>query len=400
MKCIYCGRELEDGELVCPGCNKPVQLVPDYSVYEDDYLKQVLAEENQPGKRKPKTKPVESSQSAVSQKPDMRQLKQQKKKQIKLMWTLGAVALVLVLALLVLAAAVRSNHANSVSYQLAQAQKMYAKRNLTEAVSYYERALELDSNNNEIRLALADLYVELEEYKKAEELYKSVIKNDKSNRKACKGLIGIYEKQDDLDAIRNLHDTVDTSLDSLFKDYLVTEPEFSLEAGIYKTGQTLILRAVKDYKIYYTLDGTDPVAHGILYNKPVELDENGKTYRIKAVCMNNKNIYSEVKEVSITIQIPAPDMPIVTPDGGDFGIKTTVSITVPDGCSAYYTWDGSTPNAYSQRYARPILIPEGNHILSVIIIDNATNLSSEVYRGHFVYYDSNLEDDGESIEEE
>ncbi len=46
MKCIYCGKELAEGELFCPACGKAVQIVPDYNVYDDDYLKEVLAQEN------------------------------------------------------------------------------------------------------------------------------------------------------------------------------------------------------------------------------------------------------------------------------------------------------------------------------------------------------------------
>ena len=29
MKCIYCGKELAEGELFCPACGKAVQIVPD-----------------------------------------------------------------------------------------------------------------------------------------------------------------------------------------------------------------------------------------------------------------------------------------------------------------------------------------------------------------------------------
>ena len=46
MKCIYCGKELAEGELFCSACGKAVQIVPDYNVYDDDYLKEVLAQEN------------------------------------------------------------------------------------------------------------------------------------------------------------------------------------------------------------------------------------------------------------------------------------------------------------------------------------------------------------------
>ena len=46
MKCIYCGEELKDGSMFCSRCGKEVQIVPDYNIYDDDYLKEVLVEEN------------------------------------------------------------------------------------------------------------------------------------------------------------------------------------------------------------------------------------------------------------------------------------------------------------------------------------------------------------------
>ena len=39
MKCIYCGEELGDNSVFCSKCGKAVQIVPDYNMYDDDYLK-------------------------------------------------------------------------------------------------------------------------------------------------------------------------------------------------------------------------------------------------------------------------------------------------------------------------------------------------------------------------
>ena len=44
MKCIYCGSELKEGSLFCSHCGKEVQIVPDYNIYDDDYLKALLTE--------------------------------------------------------------------------------------------------------------------------------------------------------------------------------------------------------------------------------------------------------------------------------------------------------------------------------------------------------------------
>ena len=47
MKCANCGSELWDGCLYCSNCGKEAQIVPDYNVFEDEYLKTILELENQ-----------------------------------------------------------------------------------------------------------------------------------------------------------------------------------------------------------------------------------------------------------------------------------------------------------------------------------------------------------------
>lgn len=401
MKCIYCGKELAEGELFCPACGKAVQIVPDYNVYDDDYLKEVLAQENQ---KKPATTDIKKKTASVTStaQPSGKGANQkQKKKQMMVIGGVIAVIGVLVLVLVLVGAGIQKKHANSFDYQVSLAEEAYKKGNTDDAITYYENALSLDKNNIEVRLILAGIYEEQKNYDAALVLYQEVIKIDSANRDACKGLIAIYEKQKNYDAIIELSDAVDTSLADLFTDYQVQTPKFSIEPGVYDGAQTLVLSSDAGDSVFYTTDGSDPMEKGLMYTNPIPLGENNHTYVIKAVCMNDKNLYSDVVTNQYQIKIPAPDIPIVTPDGGDFGVETTVSVTVPDGCSAYYTWDGSTPTSASSRYASPLTIPEGNNVLSVIIIDNTTHLSSEVYRGNFIYYAEDYENgDGEDTLDE
>ena len=39
MKCAKCGAEIKEGCIYCSVCGNAVQIVPDYSVLEDDYLR-------------------------------------------------------------------------------------------------------------------------------------------------------------------------------------------------------------------------------------------------------------------------------------------------------------------------------------------------------------------------
>ena len=37
MKCENCGAELREGSVYCMVCGKPVQIVPDYNAFDDEY---------------------------------------------------------------------------------------------------------------------------------------------------------------------------------------------------------------------------------------------------------------------------------------------------------------------------------------------------------------------------
>ena len=399
MKCIYCGEELQEGSLYCPKCGKAVQIVPDYNIYEEDYLKQVLTEENQKVSD-PNPKKNKNPKSSNTKKKSAAHNKNQKKKQQQILLIVAGIVCVLVFSLLILGAAVRSNHANSFSYQVKQAEKALQAGDEAKAISYYENALELDNSSIDVRLSLAELYVKQKEYDSALVLYQEVFRKDKTNRKACKGMIAIYEAKKDTDAILSLEASVDESLLDLFAAYQVEQPGFSLKSGIFDSAQVLQMLSTKRYEIYYTIDGTDPKTRGTLYTQPIQLNENNKTYVVKAVCKNEDGIYSDVMQATYQISIPAPNIPVVTPDGGTFDTETTITITVPSGCSAYYTWNGNTPSSSSTKYNGPISVPEGNNILSVILIDHSTGLHSDVYKGNFVYYSQNYDDITDSDIEE
>ena len=45
MKCAKCGAELKVGCIYCSVCGQEAQIVPDYSILEDDYLRALLEEE-------------------------------------------------------------------------------------------------------------------------------------------------------------------------------------------------------------------------------------------------------------------------------------------------------------------------------------------------------------------
>lgn len=73
---------------------------------------------------------------------------------------------------------------------------------------------------------------------------------------------------------------------------LVSEPQFSHEAGFYKEIIPLKMYCNEDEKIYYTMDGSVPTIESNLYSGIIFLE--GGEYEIKAVCVNKYGIIGKV----------------------------------------------------------------------------------------------------------
>ncbi len=100
--------------------------MPDYNIYDDDYLNQVLTEESQ--------KKISGSRPDRNKKPAPAETKHPGKKHLdprqkkKIIFLVLGIVCVLIFALLILGAAIRSNHANSFDYQVGLAEKSTKSR--------------------------------------------------------------------------------------------------------------------------------------------------------------------------------------------------------------------------------------------------------------------------------
>ena len=229
-----------------------------------------------------------------------------------------------------------------------------------------------------------------------------IIKLDPANEDAYRDLIAIYDAREDYDSILDLEAEVDAEdlknkdkILDLFADYmtsapLITDPEGDVPSGKYDEALEVEIASTDGDAIYYTINGDEnelDARTGTRYfvGNPLVFDESGK-YTIAAVCRNDKGIYSSVTYADFEIELAPPDFAEVSPDGGRFYEPTLVTLTAEDGCSIYYTWDGTDPTTASARYTEPFEVPEGNNVLSVLVVDNTTGLDSGVYRANFIYY--------------
>lgn len=382
MKCINCGAEIKAEYNNCPYCGKIIQIVPDYNIYDEDDIDLILeSTKDIPSKKekeKEKTKPKAQETSPAKKKKNT-----QEKKIIFICILLCVILFSIGIAVKLI---VDHNNHNSYEYQMKQGNEAMFREHYDTAEEYYMQALALSPNDSKVRLKLADIYIKQEDTEKAIELLKEAITLDSTeNYDAYKKLFDIYEAAQDTDAILELKKNVTSSkVLKLFENYIVTVPSLNLPTGTYSEKIKLSMTADKNVQIFYTLNGKNPISNGTLYTGAIELSDAGM-HTVKAVAKNSSGIYSDIITQTYVIRYDAPADPKVSPMGGTFYTPTYIYINVPEGCSAYYTWDRSTPTIESEKYTAPILIPEGYNILSVVIMDDVTGLSSGVYRDVFEY---------------
>ena len=99
----------------------------------------------------------------------------------------------------------------------------------------------------------------------------------------------------------------------------------------------------------------------------------------------DKYVMSKVAGGTYVINLQIPKAPKVSPKSGDYEKKTKIKVTVPDGCTAYYAFD-SMPDVNSTVYERPISMPEGYHVLNVILVTDSGKVSKATTREYYLQY--------------
>ena len=179
-----------------------------------------------------------------------------------------------------------------------------------------------------------------------------------------------------------------STLHSFFKlpfyPLLPDDPKFSLKEGTYDEVQQVTLTSATDGTIYYTTDGSDPTESSTEYKEAVLLQSEGDT-EIRAIAVNKKGIPSAVSSAKYSIEFPLVDAPAVSPSTGQYSTATQITITVPDGYTAYYTMDGSTPTASSEKYTDPIDMPENSQTtFSAILVNDKNGKATEATTRNYI----------------
>lgn len=386
MKCANCGAELKVGCVYCSVCGKEAQIVPDYNELDDDYLKALLEDETDiplpQAQDNPQGKKVASNEKKSGKKSG-KKISGKKKKRKPMLVTLILLVVLILLSVSVVIL-IRYNQRHSFTYQYEKAISYADQHNYTKAIQYLERALELEPGNTDAQYELAKIYYNREDYKSAEVLLLQIISVVPSNEKAYQLLIELYETQKNYDAIASLYQSAtDDSIKKLFTAYVLDKPSFEPQGGDYEEALEISISAPNGTTVYYTMDGSDPTEHGVPYTSPISLEEEG-SYTIKATACDERGIYSEVEKEKYVIEYKAPKMATVTPTAGTYTEAISITVHVPDGAKAYYTWDGTIPTTESDLYTEPLELPEGNNILAILVVSEQ-GLSSPIAKYNYIY---------------
>ena len=378
MVCSHCNAKIEDGSLYCSHCGKAVQIVPDYNALEDDMLTAIIHGDD-----------VKKDISSGDSDDNFWGSHEDEKKQ-GLFATKSAKRVAVfftgIFILLIAAFIAIYMMTHSYSFYINSGKEAAREESYDRAISFYRSALEETDDYGEAYILIADAQINAGYTDEADKTLHKLLKTDPKNYLAFSMLVDLYDKSNDLDGLDSLFDlAMSEDQKKLLDKSVVDVPEFSIQGGEFKDDVLLSITANGDSDIYYTIDGTEPNDHnGFKFEgEPIELI-CGST-EVKACCVRKDGKVGRIVSEAYTIIYEAPKMPVISPSGGRLTKETLVTITTdsPD-AAIYYTWDGTIPTSASHQYTEPILVPEGNSILSVIVIDKH-ELISPVLQANYIY---------------
>ncbi len=373
---------MEEGKLLCENCGYEIQIVPDFDIELEAKLKEsisVMMEDMAEERVGSENKFDNEIKDKIS---DSALVKSIKLHRIRI--TVIALAAVLVVVAGIVAFAVHmvdQYQYNSFEYQYDKAVVSAAHNNYSEAVSYLERALAINSDDLDVKFLLAKYYEKEGQQESTISLLEELIDIDTEYVKRDEVydmLLGIYETKEDYAKISDILDSCDVPrIVSKYNKYIALKPEFNKQGGVYDEVISISLKGNTQGVVYYTLDGTVPTEGSCVYETPILLESGD--YTIKAMFVNMYGMKSEVVTQRYYINLSAPENPVVNPESGTYSEPVLIDVSRDYGTKIYYTMDGSVPDRNSLQYTGPLEIPYGISNFSFIAIDES-GLCSEVVK--------------------
>ena len=394
MRCTHCGANIPDDQLICPVCGAEVQIVPDYNPLEDvlarevkgsvagatrqiqaDVVRRQNVSQNQQN-RNPQNQRSNPNSTRVLSQAELDKVREERREQLRRQ-----------------RAQRQRQKTDAKRYQDARQSTENLRRTSTESRRLQQiKKQEAARKKRQKLLTVFFLLILLigvgiyigyqnsytgmikkgnaalqnSNYTSAENYFNRAIIKDKSKAEAYTGLANIYVAQDDLD-----------SAESVYLNALETQPS---NVNLYKAAVKFYEKTEQPNKISDLLQDCED--KNVL--SAVLLQSEGDT-EIRAIAVNKKGIPSAVSSAKYSIEFPLVDAPAVSPSTGQYSTATQITITVPDGYTAYYTMDGSTPTTSSEKYTDPIDMPENSQTtFSAILVNDKNGKATEVTTRNYI----------------
>ncbi len=377
MTCPKCGARLENGYLYCQECGEEIIMVPDFEPEIENSINEILT--------------TVADEMAIEQdnmdkgEEEYSDISLQKKKSLlvdrlsnRMLIGVGVTFVVIILLLSIVGAIVRVRYF-SYDYQMKKAYEAIQQEKYDQAISNYNRALEIEPKSSLAKYYLGETYLNIGDVDKALLIYKEVAISDggvEERVNACKTIVDIYSELGDYQKINDfLLDMGDNEISNTFEKYKAKEPDFSFEAGTYEAIIPLKITSNTSGNIYYTLDGSEPDESSDIYNSPIFLEKG--SHVIKAFFVNEYGVSSDIVTKVYNIDVSIPFAPEVSVYSGDYSVPTLIEVDVPQDCTVYYSVNGSEPDSDSYKYNQPIPMPVGKSKFKFITY-NAEGVAGEV----------------------
>lgn len=388
MKCPNCGKEIEEGHLICEACGNEIQIVPDFEPEIENSITETLStlaalqDDEQAGEDdKQDIQDVGSEETEIGEDEENR-IEEIAKRSHKI----GVmIAIVIILFFAALSYYFYSGYVNTVEYKVNKAKEYAANGEYTRAIEYLDSAYEKDDNQSQILFTKADYYYLMSDNESALRELKLVIDKGiysyEDVEEAYDKMIAIYAREERYEEINELLLACnEDAIVTMFQGYMAKGPEFSYAEGDYDMVIPLKLSSNTAGTIYYTMDGSTPNKLSSVYTAPLFL-ENGD-YKISAVFINDYGIKSEVVSKTYHISPEIPAAPEVNLYSGEYIKPMLIEVEELEGCSTFYTVDDSEPNSGSIAYTGAIPMPLGTTYFRFVNISEegiASEITERVY---------------------
>jgi hypothetical protein len=151
----------------------------------------------------------------------------------------------------------------------------------------------------------------------------------------------------------------------------------SVNGGLYNVNKIVYLTMTEPGTIYYTLNGSTPTLTSARYSTPITISST-ETLKYLAIDLagNPSPIYSQTYTID-----KIPPTASASPLGGLFNTTKIVTLSMSEPGIIYYTINGTTPTANSNRYTSsvPIVNTTTLKYLAIDLAGNPSPIYSQTY---------------------